>query len=395
LKSPELVIYPEQYTGSKGGCIDGAVKFAHAPMGVYSVEAYQNSTHSFEFVFNTAYRLSDGYHYWNTYGFHRPNYAPEFMEKLVLDWRYALDNKPVKPLKAIAYLTEYSTDDDKLDIIWDGTNNGRCYINNRSESGQTIIYECSRESGLPHGFVMDYEALKTLTAEECDVLVLPSLKGADAECINKIRQLHKDGVKLIAVSDVTGVEDLFGVKPDAKEVKLNCIQYKDEIEFVKEHIAEVTYSQAGAKVIVKGNEDVPLVMVTESTAIINTDVINLGCDDSLSVNVSKMNFIVGKTVRQVMKDILCYLSNPIAKAEDSVGVTLFEKENGKTELMLIDYTPFDNVQNVEKEITVTINLPMITNATSDKELFVGKTNGEIREIKVSIKPYETIFVELE
>lgn len=63
--------------------------------------------------------------------------------------------------------------------------------------------------------------------------------------------------------------------------------------------------------------------------------------------------------------------------------------------MLIDYTPFDNVQNVEKEITVTINLPMITNATSDKELFVGKTNGEIREIKVSIKPYETIFVELE
>lgn len=55
---PALAIYPELYTGSRGGCIDGAVKYAHAPMGDYDCPPYQNATLAFEYVYNTKGTLS-------------------------------------------------------------------------------------------------------------------------------------------------------------------------------------------------------------------------------------------------------------------------------------------------------------------------------------------------
>ena len=138
LHCPGLRIYPEQYKGGIGGCIDGAVKFSHAPMGKYTMPLYFNTTHAFEFVYNTPSKTEDGFGYWTTYGFHRPDFMPEMWDKLVRDWKTVENCNPKRPLRTMAMITEYYDEED----IYDGS-----IINYH---GHTNLYNRSEEA---HGYV--------------------------------------------------------------------------------------------------------------------------------------------------------------------------------------------------------------------------------------------------
>jgi len=391
LHAPRLRVYPEQYSGGRGGCIDGAVKFAHAPMGAYSIENYYNSTLAFEYVFNTAYRLPDGYHYWNTYGFHRS--ASSAMDRLVKDWRYVIENKPQKPLKTTAFLAEYSNSEDVFKTYNVDSETKNCYIMNRSEAGHGVVFECTREAGLPNGFALTYDALHGLTADECDLLVLPGLKSAPAEAIQDIRRLYNEGVNLIAVSDVTGLEDLFGVEPCITATRINTVVANSEQEYVREDDACLLYKSNGAAVVMESDGGEPLIMTTGRCALINADVTNLGAADSRYMCHAKTVHVIGHLLKKTIAKLALDLSSPLAKGEN-VGTTLFETEDGRTMLLAIDYTPFDNREHAPKEAVVKINLDGVHHVSSERELFVGKKNGCVTEVRFTIKPHEAVFIEM-
>lgn len=385
LNVPRLTVYPELYTGSDGGCIDGAVKFAHAPMGAYECSTEQNLTVAFEYVFNTAHKTKDGFKYWSTYGFHRGSDTNEYIDEFVKNWHYALDYKPKRPLRSIAYIADYSGDRDK--IIPEGS------FYNQSESGQTIVYECARESGVPGGFGIKPEDLETLTERDCDLLVVPSLKGANRRYIDNIRQLYNAGVNLIAVSDVTGLEDIFGVAVSNESETVTSVEYNGKTEFVYNTDADFRYKPKKAKASVSANGSLPAVITTERTALINTSLINLGCADKEKMMESKGGFIVGSLIREALADEVKRLSKPLVFGKN-VGTTLFEDENGRTVLLAIDYSPFDNAVRGAKEAVVEINMPDINDASGDIPVKTAKVNGSVREIRFEINPHGFVFIKL-
>ena len=390
LHSPKLRLYPEQYQGGKGGCIDGAVKFAHAPMGAYNVEAYQNATHAFEYVFNTAHKLEDGYHYWNTYGFHR---NPTLVPELVKHWKYVVQNKPKQPLKSMAYLAEYTDKEDYLELLCAREDLTNVFMINPSEIGHGLIHESTREGGVPNGFAVKYDGLKTLSADECDVLVVPTLKYAEKEVVAEIRRLYNEGVNLIAVSDVTGLEDLFGVVSEERVEKINRVCYNGEQELVKEHDAKLLYKPTSAKAVMTSENGEALIVKTDRTVLINTSVTNLGGSDLMYQGCAKTPFIVGRLVRKALKSLVREMSKPLALGEN-VGVTLFETEDNRKMLLAIDYTPFDNKEHPTKEAVVQVNMDGVTDVKCDRDVFVGKENGFVKELRFNILEHESVFIEL-
>ena len=389
--SEDLKIYPEQYSGSRGGCIDGYVKFAHAPMGAYDLPYHQNSSLTFEFVYNTAHRLKDGYHYWSSYGFHR-NANPDDIEILVKSWKYVLKYKPSKPICSIAFLADYSIEEDEYCIYKtrDGRDSAR--ILNQSESGQALIHECSRESGISHGFAFKFDVLSNLNKDECDIVVIPSLKYATDEDINEIRRLYEQGVNLVAVSDVSGLEDIFGVFEDKITTEVNTISDGYIKEYVYPSNAEFKYKPTNGKAILYAN-DVPAVITTDRTMLINTKTENLGCSVCYEAGGEKGLYIVSTLLRNTLMKALRNLSSKLVYSND-VGLTLFNTTDGKRVLLAMDYTPFDNEEHISKEAVIEINMNDVKSVVSDHEIMVCKTDGIVKELKFNIEPHQSVFIEL-
>ena len=394
LEAPGLVLYPEQYKGSRGGCIDGAVKFAHAPMGAYTIEPYENSTHAFEFVFNTAHLRPDGFHYWNTYGFHRSDYTEAFMDRLVRDWRYVVENKPARPLRGMAFLAEYTDREDEFTVFRESDDIFGAYIINRSDVGHGLIHDCSREAGLPNGFALKYDALPNLTAEDCDLLVLPDLADAGVPQRERIRALYESGVNLVAVSRVDGLEDLFGVERADARAEVTSVLYDGEREYVRGLPATLPYRPAGAEVVMEGGNGEPLALRTDRTLLLNAPVTSLGCADAPATTHSSAPHIVGRQVRRMLRDALLALSRPLALGEPPVAVTLFETLDGRRELLVIDYTPFDNREHGVHPAVVRLDMPGVTGAHSERPLWIGRKDGIVRELRFHIAPRESVFIEL-
>ncbi len=394
LHCPDVVVYPEQYKECGGGCIDGAVKFAHAPMGEFDMEVYYNTTLTYEYVFNTPYRLPQGFRYWETYGFHRPDFTNEAMNRLVLDWKAVIKNKPLKPLRTMAFLSEFDDAENSFEIRCSNNNSFKTYINNRSEMGEAILFECSRMCGVPNGFAVGFDALGEMKADECDVLVIPSMKNVSAETKTEIRRLYNEGVNLIAVSDVEGLEDIFGVTLNKRDRTINCVLYEGNSEFIREGNAELLYNpMPDSFVCMTSDENDPLIICTERTAVINAEVIAMGADDSTHLGGVTTHFIVGELVRKALSDVVLKLSQPVVQGKN-VSVTAFETVDNRIMILAIDYSAFDNRELKEKMVSVEINLNNIKDVVSDAEFFAGRIDGCVKEIMFDIKPHEAKFFEL-
>lgn len=384
-KFPKLTLHPELYTGSRGGCIDGAVKYAHAPMGDYECPPYQNSTLAFEYVFNTAYKTKDKFGYWNTYGFHRGLDTCDYINEFVHNWHYVYEHKPLRPLRSAAYIIDFEGDKDIY--------RPECGFYNRSESGLAFLHECARESGVPCGFGVNPDALSSLSEKDCDLLVVPSLAHADKTYVSEIRRLYNAGVSLIALSDISGLEDIFGVEKAPVTETIRSVEYKGKKELVYNTENSFTYKPTTANVQMTANDTLPVIISTDRTALINTAVFSLGCAVKSKTTGSNGAFIVGKLIKQALKDIFTNMSAPLAFGKN-VGITLFEDEHKNTMLLAINYTPFDNCTHDITEAVVEININDVTEVSSDVSTKTACLNNAIKELRFDIQPHGFAFIKL-
>lgn len=393
LHCPNLRLYPEQYKGSKiGGCIDGAVKFSHAPMGKYIMPEYFNTTHAFEFVYNTPHKTADGYRYWDTYGFHRPDFPVRFWDRLVKDWKTAVDRKPAKPTRTMAMITEYFDSED----IYDGqiiNFHGHTNIYNTSEDSHGYIYECVREAGLNAPFALKFDTVCDLSESECDVLVLPTLKYADKDVTEKIRSLYEKGVSLFAVSDVDGLEDIFGVKKNPCRKMIDTLVCKcGQTEGIYPNEADFKYEADGAEVIIASLDGTPVLMRKNNAVLLNAAANTLGHECFLGA-AGKGRKNVSVLLRKVMKDVLRDISSPEVIGEN-VGVTCFEDENGAKHILCIDYTEYTNDMKDKKLAVVKLN-GNIKEISSEREFSALKdADGNIRQLRFEINVHESVMFDI-
>ncbi len=368
LHNPNLTVYPEEYTSSPGGCIDGAVKDAHPPIGKYDMQPYFNVTHSYEYAFNTSYLTAEGFSYWNTYGFMQRDFTEEFTDAFIKGWKNVRNHKPVRPLKSTAFLSEVSLAEDK--VI---TNGNEFWFSNRSNVGLSYMFETSRFSGLPNGFTVSYKSILNLTSEMTDCIVLPSTSFAPDNVITHIRKLYNEGVSLYAIGDVKGFEDIFRVeerKTTAEIFKLRTASgtteniYPDHAEFL--YVPENNNSVALWAEGLDG-EDYPAIIKGERTCLVNASIDQLGHRTYenhplfAATNISPL-------VRAMTVQSLTEISTPVAKS-DGAGLTLFEDEHGNTLMLVIDYSDYD-LADTERtwESTVKFNNIKVT----DIEPLYGK-----------------------
>lgn len=397
LHSPQTVLYPEQYKGGDskkglGGCIDGAVKFAHAPMGAYRTLPYQLSTHAFEFVFNTAQRVSGGYRYWNTYGFHRPDYPHAKWDRVVKDWKYVLDYKPMRPFKTHGYLAEYTIQEDIFDTEVESMH-AILGIKNRSEDSHGYLHDCSREGGLNAGFAIRFETLKELESTECDMLYIPTLKGVEPEVAAQLRRLYEQGVGLVAVSDVDGLEDIFGVVRRNRKATVDTLEVGEDMEYIYPLETEFYYDSADAQVLATANGE-PLVLCKGRAMLINAPLTDIGyeCYEGFNGKVKKN---VSPLLKESMIRFLRNLVQPCVLGLERLGPTLFETEKGDTVLMAIDYSPMDNIDREARPVTVELNQKGFQNTVSDRNVMILRDeNGDICRLRFNILPQETVFIKL-
>lgn len=340
LHIPKLRVYPEQYRSSGGTCVDGAVKFAAPPMGARIVPEYYQMTHSREFVWNTPGFTGDGFVYWDNYGFMKRSFDWKEIDYYSRSWKSINLHKPQKPMRGAAFITDYCEADERLtDDIFPG----RPWLNafNISEENHGYFYERLRESGVPGGFALKWEALNALTEQDTDCLVLPTLANAPAGALEKIRALHKAGVSLIAVSDITGLEDLFGVKPAHGMHRVCTLTAGKDTEGIYPYESEFRYAADGAETLVSA-DGYPVLMKYGRTALFNTSVSTVG-RDTFTEKVEYTRENISKLLRREVGKLWHELTAPEAVA-DSAGLTHFVDVHGNEMLFVVDYTPY-NLKN--------------------------------------------------
>lgn len=392
LFDPELVEHPELYQGAKHACAgDGIVGFARPPFGARVMPEYFNRTQSYEYVFCTGMKTEEGFSYWNHYGFMIRDGGKAVIDNFVKGWKNVLKHKPVKPLKTIAFATDYIAEDDRYEPELTDQHNWS-NLHNVAEEGQAFLYGCAREAGLPAGYVLKRNTIKTLTPDEVDVLVLPPMKGADEAILCAVRKLHDAGVSLIAVSDVTGLEDLFGVKENRKKIQHNTLTINGSAEDVYPRETEIKYESDGAQVIAESSGE-PVMMKYKNTALINMAV----SDISVDCFVERAQFgreCISRAFRELCKETVVELSEPLVKGDDC-GLSAFYDENGNKMLVLFDYTPMDyRTEFLPEERTVHFNIP-VKDAECDAELIkMRSADGMLCAIKVMLRPNETAVIKI-
>ncbi len=346
LHAPDMHIYPEQYTASDGGCIDGAVKDANPPLGKYDMPTYFNVTHAYEFVYNTAHLTKDGFRFWEKRGFMQRDFMPEFVDAFIRGWKHVLSHEPVSVPRSTAYLSEIPSCEDEVKVDGDSLNSM-----NRSDSGIAYMYETARTHGLPNGFTFRWDMLDRLTADMTDCIVLPSLIDVPDGALDALRKLHRQGVSLISVGRVDGLEDLFGVRYAPAESVICRLSTPDgKQEFIFPDEAHFLYESDDAEVILHAHDEdgssYPVLLRKDRTLLLNAPAPELGHRTFPKLTQSYAPSI-SCLLREVTACEMHRLSRPAA-VSDNCGITLFKDQNGNLMLLAIDYSPYEN-DGIHKE----------------------------------------------
>jgi len=393
LHNPNLKIYPEMYHSSYGGCPDGALAFANPPLAKYDMPIYYHLTQAYEYAFCTAFRSKEGYNYWYDHGFMLRDMPNENVENFVHGWKYVAKHTPAMPLRTTAFIADYDQADERYngDFV---DSFGFGFIHNISEEGQGFLYGCARECGLAAGFALKFDTVRDLRLDETDILILPSLENVSKDIVDHIRKLYNEGVSLFAVSDVSGLEDIFGVTPHKRTLKISELKNGMESEYILPMDAELKYDAKKAEVIVCADDNIPILMKNHRAAIINAPISSLGTD-SFTDRVQYGRECISKILRAECKAVLEKLSNPLVKAE-GCGISAFIDKNGNTVLVLFDYSPYDQkeLHTTNNNVTVKLNIPNIRNVECEKEVNKFYENGFIKEFKVKLRPQEATVVKL-
>ena len=387
----DLRIAPELYDSFPGGCPDGATANAFPPASESFIEPYQIVTQMYEYLYNTPVFENGAFRYWDDkilQVYEYISYEPEKRYECILrSWKLHLDNKPARPLKATAFVTEFDCADDGRSVAVD-TN----AIFNKCQTGMNVVHAVNAEIGLPQGFVLKWESLEQLENTQTDILVLPSLRNAGTEIKERIRKLYNSGVALIATGDVSGLEDIFGVVPCAASEKISKIYYNGESETVYPSVCSLPYASNGAESTVS-SENNGIIFRNGRALLINACLSEVGIDSYTAFkNAGRAN--ISKIVRAAIGDFMHSVSSPLAHCGEQCGMELVETANGEKLLVLTDYSPYSN----ENPRTVSVRfdglrvseVKNLSYDAHDIHMNCFERNGSIDGFSVVLRPREVL-----
>jgi len=270
---PGARIYPEIYTGGGlGGCIDGAVYYAYPPFGhrpgSYPQRMFQSV---FEFRYASAYFTADGFHFWDKCGFQTCGFSREWNETLIKAWRIVIEHTPVRPLRGPAFVDSEASRRAARDsrMIVEYPQYSIMDVRNTAVEDVPYLAQTIRQQGFPPGFQVQEANICRLTPDDASLLVLPPLKGMAKETLRHIRALHDAGVALLVCEDVTGLEDLFGVRDTSVRKNLSRLRGTNGFcegmtEFCDDERCTGRYEADGAEILIEA--EIPVLTVKRNRA---------------------------------------------------------------------------------------------------------------------------------
>ena len=394
LSQKDLCIAPDLYDSFGADCPDGAVGFAHPPMGESYAPPYQTVTQLYEYLFNTAIFDGGSFRFWddnfiNIYD--HISYEPEKrFEVFLRAWKIFLDNKPKKTLGTIAYIADFSVEEDRRSNEMDNLT-----IYNRNQTAMSVIHEVNAEMGIPQGFVMKWDSFDMLGENDAKIIILPSLCNTSQAVKDKIREMYNNGCTLIAAGTVDGLEDIFGVEKISKKERTEMIFYKNQTENIYPYNCEYFYKTVGAEAVVSSPSG-GVILKNERALLINVSLGELGVDSL--VKTDELPFAeranISRLIREALKDFIFENSSHIMHAEDRCGISAIENEKGETLIVLTDYSPYCDLR--EREVKVIFDKLMVKAVENlvfddhDISLNLFEYNGVIDGFSVRIRPHESL-----
>jgi hypothetical protein len=226
------------------------------------------------------------------------------------------------------------------------------------------------------------------------MLVIPSSYALTSVEISKIRELYGKGVKLIATGDVTGLEDLFGVRKEVRESQLSILYKGRKRENIHPFKTEFTYVANGAEVILSEGDANPVLLKTDKTLLINASLGIVGAENFEFMHSIGGRENVSTLIKEAMCESLLSLTSPIVRAHGEAYADIFESENGYDEIMLYQCTDYETNPHL---ITVEINCADYKDVlTVDDERTLNKIyeNGKLLGFEVTLKPREAMLLRL-
>ena len=326
LALPGSRIYPEIYMGGgRGGCGDGAVYYGYPPFGQRPISYPEQMSHYvFEFCYATAHKDAKGMHYWEKCGFQACGFSRRWNEALLKAWRLPAEHKPEAPVWNVAFVSSANSlraAQMETQFLVEYPQYGIVDVRNTASEVVPYLAQTARKKGLPPGFQIFEECLQTLTAKDVSLLVLPPLKGMAQDSLDKIRQLHSEGVSLIACEDVSGLEDLFGVRNTGKRRNPTLLHGTDafmpgEEEICDDERCAGRYEAVDAKVLISA--EIPVLTLkrnaSASAAFFNVAP-NLVREDALIERMTYSKEGISEFMAKAVALLMCQLAPAPVKSD--------------------------------------------------------------------------------
>ena len=395
LLAPKLEIGPEIYDSFEAGCPDTHVSMPTPPFSESYAPPYQTTSQLYSYLYNSVYRDENGYKYWRDnkfmmYGIYNVEAKARF-EETVRSWGKYLENKPKAPKKTVCYLYKFSDKDNEFEL--ESAGQSRTVMQNTCAIAMSYVYVRLSELGIPAGFPT--RDLTAISAKEIDVLVIPSSYAMTENDIKNVRRLYNDGVKLIATGDVTGLEDIFGVKEAKKTVKVNKLYRGRKEENIIPFDAEFRYAPNGAEVTLnEGDDKNPVILTTDKTMLINVSLGVVGAENFRRQACSGARENVSALVSEAISESLVSLTTPIVRAYGDAYANIFESENGHDEIMLYQCSDYEKNPHLIKTFINVGDYTDVIAVDDDRRVNKVKKDGRLVCFEVSLRPRETMLFKL-
>jgi hypothetical protein len=357
------------------------------------------------------------FHFWNDNGFHIRNFEKNGLKELIGAWGNVIKNKPVRPVRTTCFLVD-------LDLIAEHPDHyeKNCNVHtqwkdvfNTAEEALAYSYNSARNTGIPAGFVTSLDDLKYLSPDMTDLLVLPPLnRKIKKEHIASIRQLHQKGVSLLGFENVHGLEDLFGVKPLEKAMKVQKIGVVPEYtvnvgilddEFTEHELCKACYENQGASVVLSGTEqadgamDIPVLLTNKTkwgiTAFFNVPP-TVVKRDSFIERIGFGQECVSTIIREASKFIIKKLSTPCVCVLGANPIAFYD-EKGEIAIVVEEKSPeYSDTNRYPRAFLLNINLPDIKsgNISCDKDYSVACEKPGNIVLRLFLEKYGTALFKL-
>ena len=233
------------------------------------------------------------------------------------------------------------------------------------------------------------------------MLVLPSLEDITEEQTAEIMRLYNEGVPVFAVGNVGKLAYLFGVKENPSTVRVSYLTDGKQKEIITLNNAEIRYENVDAEVLLSTDNDIPVLLKKGNAVLLNCSVCQVGVD-----NFDRMPYLsinnISKLLYSKLDEALSVLYTPSLIVDGPCGTMLYETEDGRRNLVVIDYTDMDKdlIDGYQTRIVVRVNgldIQKITDlGLSEKtNLKTVEKDGKIIAFSFTILPKQTLMFTLD